>query len=67
LQKVRYIQYETVLSPDWTSQLLYYTKLLKKSEGTLSPTASVSVVQPMRCFTLVHPSPGFFLVTCGQC
>jgi hypothetical protein len=34
--------------------------LLKKSQGTLCPAASVSVVQLSCCFALVHPSPGFY-------
>jgi hypothetical protein len=32
-------------------------KPLNKSQGTLYPGDSVSVVQPSCCFVLVHPSP----------
>jgi hypothetical protein len=36
------------------------THVLKKRQGTLYPAGSVSVVQPLTCFALVHPvSPGF--------
>jgi hypothetical protein len=43
------------------------TKLLKKSQGTLSLAGSDSVVQPLCCFALVHPNPGFYRVASGQC
>jgi hypothetical protein len=37
-------------------------KLLTKSQGTLCPAGSVSVVQPSWYFALVHPSSGFFFL-----
>jgi hypothetical protein len=47
--------------------LRHIHKLLKKSQGTLCPAGSVSVIQPSCCFALVHPRPVVVFVTSGQC
>jgi hypothetical protein len=40
-----------------------YSKIVKEH----CPADSVSVVQPSRCFALVHPNPGYYWVSSGQC